>query len=84
MPADFTAERYEVAIVEAVSDEFPDWVNEFKRSPARIVKFARKKYPNLRQFKKINDFEIHSLLSNAAEKLVPGKVTGLIFFKSYI
>ena len=75
MPADYSAARYEVAIVEKVKDKYPNWVEDFKRSPAAIVKYARKQYYGLRHFTTINDFEIHTILSNAAEKVDPGQFT---------
>ena len=81
MPADFNAVRYEVAIVQKVKDKYPNWVEEFKRSPAKIVKFARKKYYGLRHFQNMNDFHIHTILSNAAEKIDPGNYKTNVVYK---
>ena len=83
MPADYSAARYEVAIVEKVKDKYPNWVEDFKRSPAVIVKYARKQYYGLRHFKTINDFDIHTILSNAAEKIDPGQFSTIRFTLSF-
>ena len=74
MPADFKAVRYEVAIVKFAYDKYPNWVNAFQRTPAKVVKFVKDKYPKLRHFSNVNDFDIHTILSNAAEKAEPGKI----------
>ena len=79
----FNEPRFTGSVRQTLVD-YPDWIEDFKKSPAAVLNHVLGKHPNLRAFKRANIFDVHVILSNEAEKLQPGKCIFIIIVESVL
>ena len=69
----FNQPRYSGSIKKLLDDQFPNWIEHFQRTPAKVTNFVKRNHANLRGFKKNDVFEIHTIISYLADIEQPGE-----------